>query len=135
MTIKVKAADPSLLKGLGKMQLDILQAVSRLENEDRAYGLRIAEELVRQTGRFVNPAQVFITLKRLVVRRLIVQEGVRIEEGLPKMKLYQVTDLGVETLRAYRAGDLPADMHLREPRKDGLTGRRRPQSGGTKAET
>ena len=57
-------------EGLGEFEHLVLLAVARLGN--RAYGVPIVEELEAQTGRRVSRASVYVALKRLEAKELIV---------------------------------------------------------------
>ena len=57
-------------EGLGEFEHLVLLAVARLGN--RAYGVPIVEELEARTGRRVSRASVYVALKRLEAKELIV---------------------------------------------------------------
>lgn len=100
---KLKVVDgPKLLKGLGTTQVEILQCIAALQDDDAAYGLKITEELVRRKQEFVNPAQVFVALKRLVTRELIEQHKDKFDGERSPKRLYRLTKLGTATLVAWR---------------------------------
>ena len=56
-------------QALGEFEQTVLLAIAHLRGE--AYGVPIAEEIERRTGRSVAPAAVYITLRRLEEKGLV----------------------------------------------------------------
>ena len=86
-------------KGLGEFETAILLAIVRLQG--RGYGVSIADEIERRTGRPVSFGAVYATLDRLQKKGLISSElGEPTPErgGKPK-RLYRIEAPGEQALR------------------------------------
>ena len=87
---------------LGEFEQLVLLAALRIEGD--VYGVPIVEEIVRQTGRSVAPASVYVTLRRLEEKGLVrswLGEPVGERGGKPRRCVAVTTD-GVRRLRESR---------------------------------
>lgn len=88
-------------RGLGELEHRAMLALLRLQED--AYTAPIAEELEARTGRRTTAAAVYIVLRRLeekgLVRSVLRDPG---DDGGRDRRYFQVTDLGIETLRQAR---------------------------------
>ena len=87
---------------LGDFERIVLLAVLQLGNE--AYGVPIVEEIQHRTGRQVAPAAVYVTVRRLEQRGLVMSwlSDPRPERGGKARRYVTVTRAGLETLRESR---------------------------------
>ena len=87
---------------LGGFEHKVLLAMMRLGR--RAYSVPIVRELEEQTGRRVAPAAVYVTLRRLEKRGLLISAMVPPEhgEGGRERRVFEVTDGAVRLLRESR---------------------------------
>ena len=87
---------------LGQFELMVLLALMRLE--DDAYGVTIAEELERQTGREVVVASVYATLERLQERGLVSSSlgDATPERGGRAKRYVRITGAGLREVRDAR---------------------------------
>ncbi len=77
----------------GIMPLVILKVLSSRS----MHGYQLAEELTRIFGREIPKPLVYVTLKRLEERGLVVSRWEMGESGLPR-RIYQITDKGTNVL-------------------------------------
>ena len=83
---------------LGEFEHQVLLTALRIGPE--AYSVPIVLELEERTGREVAPAAVYIALRRLEEKRLVVSEMRRDEEeGGRSRRYFRVTDDGTRVLR------------------------------------
>lgn len=89
-------------EGLGEFEHLVLLAVARLGN--RAYGVPIVDELEAQTGRRVSRASVYVALKRLEAKDLIVSAlgAPTPERGGRAKRYFQITALAERRLAEAR---------------------------------
>jgi len=87
---------------LGQFELMVLLALMRLA--DDAYGVTIAQELERQTGREVVIASVYATLERLQDRGLVSSSlgDATPERGGRAKRYFRITSAGVREVRDTR---------------------------------
>ena len=92
----VKAA-----QSLAEFELLVLVAALRL-GPDEAYTVSIADQIEERTGRTVRRANVYTTLQRLEVKRLITTQlgEARAERGGKPRRLVSVRPAGVAAVRA-----------------------------------
>lgn len=89
-------------EALGEFEQMVLLAIVHLGDE--VYGVPIADEIERRTGRAVSPAAVYVTLRRLEQKRLLsssMSEPTP-ERGGKARRCVKVTPAGLEGLRAAR---------------------------------
>ena len=87
---------------LGEFEQIVLLAILHLG--DDVYGVPIVDEIERRTGRSVAPAAVYITLRRLEQKRLVISwlGDPTPERGGKARRCVKVTRAGIESLRATR---------------------------------
>ena len=90
-------------EGLGEFEHLVLLAVARLG--DNAYGVPIIDELELQTGRRVSRASVYVALKRLEKKDLIVSilGDPTPERGGRAKRYFQISPLAERRLQEARA--------------------------------
>jgi DNA-binding PadR family transcriptional regulator len=89
-------------EALGEFEQMVLLAIVHLGDE--VYGVPIADEIERRTGRAVSPAAVYVTLRRLEQKRLLsssMSEPTP-ERGGKARRCVRLTPAGLEGLRAAR---------------------------------
>ena len=87
---------------LGEFEQVVLLAALRVQGE--VYGVPIVAEIERRTGRSVQPASVYVTLRRLEEKGLVtswLSEPVAERGGKPR-RCVKVNPAGVELLRESR---------------------------------
>ena len=82
---------------LNEYQRDVLLAVEATEEYANSYGLFLLCLLVERSDTFISPAQIFITLKKLVQLKLIVNNRMKRVDG-HNCKLYKLTSHGRKVL-------------------------------------
>jgi DNA-binding PadR family transcriptional regulator len=89
-------------EALGEFEHLVLLAIARLGAD--AYGVPIVDELERQTGRRVSRASVYVALKRLEAKELIVSilGAPTPERGGRAKRYFQVSPLAERRLREAR---------------------------------
>jgi PadR family transcriptional regulator PadR len=89
-------------EALGEFEQLVLLAIVHLRGD--VYGVPIAEEIERRTGRAVSPAAVYMTLRRLERKGLLSSSmsDPTPERGGKARRCVKVTSSGVESLRASR---------------------------------
>ena len=89
-------------EALGEFEQLILLAAVHLG--DDVYGVPIADEIERRTGREVSPAAVYVTLRRLEQKGLLssTMSAPTAERGGKARRCVKVTPLGLESLRTSR---------------------------------
>ena len=89
-------------EALGEFEQLVLLAVVHLGDE--VYGVPIADEIGRRTGRAVSPAAVYVTLRRLEQKGLLSSSmsAPKAERGGKSRRCVRVTAAGLESLRAAR---------------------------------
>jgi DNA-binding PadR family transcriptional regulator len=87
---------------LGEFEQLVLLAILHLG--DGTYGVPIADEIERRTGRAVSPAAVYVTLRRLEQKGLLASSmgDPTPERGGKARRLVTVTGLGRDSVRASR---------------------------------
>lgn len=87
---------------LGEFEQVVLLAILQLG--DGVYGVPIAEEIERRTGRRVTPAAVYVTLRRLEQKGLLssTMSEPTAERGGKARRCVRVTPSGLASLRASR---------------------------------
>jgi DNA-binding PadR family transcriptional regulator len=90
-------------EGLGEFEHLVLLAIARLGAQ--AYGVPIVDELERQTGRRVSRASVYVALKRLETKGLIVSMlgEPTPERGGRAKRYFQISPLAERRLQEARA--------------------------------
>jgi DNA-binding PadR family transcriptional regulator len=90
-------------EGLGEVEHLVLLAIARLGAD--AYGVPIVDELERQTGRAASRASVYVALKRLEKKDLILSAlgDPTPERGGRAKRYFQITPLGERRLQEARA--------------------------------
>ena len=90
-------------EALGEFEQLVLLAAVHLG--DDVYGVPIAEEIERRTGRAVSPAAVYVTLRRLEQKGLLESEmsAPTPERGGKARRCVKVTPAGRESLRLARS--------------------------------
>lgn len=90
-------------EALGEFEQMVMLAVVHLG--DSVYGVPIADEIERRTGREVSPAAVYVTLRRLEQKGLLSSSmsAPTPERGGKARRLVKVTAAGLESLRASRS--------------------------------
>jgi len=90
---------------LAEFELLVLLAALRLGPEE-AYTVSIADEIERRTGRSVRRANVYTTLQRLEIKRLVATElgEPRAERGGKPRRLVTVRPSGLAAVRAAAVG-------------------------------
>ena len=90
-------------EALGDFEQLVLLAILQLGDEE-AYGVPIADEIERRTGRSVSPAAVYITLRRLEEKGLLSSSmsNPTPERGGKARRCVKITRHGVESLRTAR---------------------------------
>jgi DNA-binding PadR family transcriptional regulator len=90
---------------LAEFELLVLLAALRLGPEE-AYTVSIADEIERRTGRSVRRANVYTTLQRLELKRLVSTElgAARAERGGKPRRLVTVRARGLAAVRAATEG-------------------------------
>lgn len=87
---------------LGGFEHQVLLAMMRLDSS--AYSVPIVMELESQTGRSVAPAAVYVTLRRLEKKGLLISSMIPAEDGQggrPR-RVFEITPEAVDILRASR---------------------------------
>ena len=89
-------------EALGEFEQLVLLAIVHLG--DGTYGVPIADEIERRTGRAVAPAAVYVTLRRLEQKGLLASSmsAPTPERGGKARRCVRVTAAGRESLRAAR---------------------------------
>ena len=89
-------------EALGEFEQLVLLAIMHLG--DDVYGVPIADEIERRTGRSVSPAAVYVTLRRLEQKGLLssFMSDPTPERGGKARRCVNVTPAGLESLRAAR---------------------------------
>ena len=89
-------------EALGEFEQMVLLAVVHLG--DDVYGVPIADEIERRTGREVSPAAVYVTLRRLEQKGLLssTMSAPTPERGGKARRCVKVTATGLESLRLSR---------------------------------
>jgi len=89
-------------EALGEFEQMVLLAIVHLG--DGVYGVPIADEIERRTGRSVSPAAVYVTLRRLEQKGLLSSSmsDPTPERGGKARRCVKVTPAGRESLRAAR---------------------------------
>jgi DNA-binding PadR family transcriptional regulator len=89
-------------EALGEFEQMVLLAVIHLG--DDVYGVPIADEIARRTGRAVSPAAVYVTLRRLEHKGLLssAKSAPTPERGGKARRCVRVTRAGVDSLRSSR---------------------------------
>ena len=89
-------------EALGEFEQLVLLAIVHLGND--VYGVPIADEIERRTGRAVSPAAVYVTLRRLEQKGLLASSmsAPKAERGGKSRRCVRVTTTGLESLRAAR---------------------------------
>jgi DNA-binding PadR family transcriptional regulator len=89
-------------EALGEFEQLVLLAIVQLK--DDVYGVPIAEEIERRTGRAVSPAAVYVTLRRLEQKGLLssTMSAPTPERGGKARRCVKLTQAGVDSLRASR---------------------------------
>ena len=84
----------------GGLEQVILLALIHLGG-DHAYGLSIHEHIQERTGKFLNPAAVYITLDRLLKKGYVVSRlgDPTPERGGRAKRFFKITGLGEKALR------------------------------------
>jgi DNA-binding PadR family transcriptional regulator len=102
MRIKRTATQPGAREALGEFEQLVLLAIVHLG--DGVYGVPIADEILRRTGRTVSPAAVYVTLRRLEQKGLLssTMGDPTPERGGKARRCVAVTRAGRESLRATR---------------------------------
>ena len=102
MPIRRTTQQASPREALGEFEQLVLLAIVHLGNG--VYGVPIADEIGRRTGRRVSPAAVYVTLRRLEQKGLLssVMGDPTPERGGKARRCVSVTAAGVESLRATR---------------------------------
>jgi PadR family transcriptional regulator PadR len=87
---------------VGGFEQMVLLAIVHLG--DGVYGVPIADEIERRTGRAVSPAAVYVTLRRLEQKGLLASSmsDPTPERGGKARRCVRVTPAGLESLRAAR---------------------------------
>jgi PadR family transcriptional regulator, regulatory protein PadR len=90
-------------ESLGEFEQLVLLAIVRLGDEN-VYGVPIADEIERRTGRTVSPAAVYVTLRRLEQKGLLssTMSDPTPERGGKARRCVKLTEAGAESLRASR---------------------------------
>ena len=89
-------------EALGEFEQLVLLAILHLG--DDVYGVPIAEEIERRTGRAVSPPAVYVTLRRLEQKGLL-QSSMSAptpERGGKSRRCVKITGAGLESLRESR---------------------------------
>ena len=89
-------------EALGEFEQLVLLAIVHLGDE--VYGVPIADEIERRTGRAVSPAAVYVTLRRLEDKGLLesAMSAPKAERGGKARRCVRVTPAGLASLRAAR---------------------------------
>ena len=89
-------------EALGEFEQLVLLAILHLG--DDVYGVPIAEEIERRTGRAVSPPAVYVTLRRLEQKGLLqsAMSAPTPERGGKSRRCVRLTKTGVASLRAAR---------------------------------
>jgi PadR family transcriptional regulator, regulatory protein PadR len=89
-------------EALGEFEQLVLLAIVQLD--DHVYGVPIADEILRRTGRTVSPAAVYVTLRRLEQKGLLssTMSDPTPERGGKARRCVRVTQTGLASLRASR---------------------------------
>lgn len=102
MPHKHPTSKPAAREALGEFEQLVLLAIVHLGND--VYGVPIADEIVRRTGRTVSPAAVYVTLRRLEQKGLLSSSmsDPTPERGGKARRYVKVTPAGIESLRSAR---------------------------------
>ena len=89
-------------EALGEFEQLVLLAVVQLTGD--VYGVPIAAEIERRTGRGVSPAAVYVTLRRLEQKGLLssAMSAPTAERGGKARRCVKITSAGLEILRESR---------------------------------
>lgn len=89
-------------EALGEFEQLVLLAIMHLEGE--VYGVPIVDEIERRTGRSVTPAAVYVTLRRLEEKGLLVarMSAPTAERGGKARRCVKITRAGIDSLREAR---------------------------------
>ena len=89
-------------EALGEFEQLVLLAILHLG--DDVYGVPIAQEIERRTGRAVSPPAVYVTLRRLEQKGLLqsAMSAPTAERGGKARRCVQLTKSGLASLRASR---------------------------------
>jgi DNA-binding PadR family transcriptional regulator len=89
-------------ESLGEFEQLVLLAILRLEGH--VYGVPIVDEIQRRTGRTVEPAAVYVTLRRLEQKGLLESwmSDSTPERGGKARRCVRVTRAGLESVREAR---------------------------------
>ena len=102
MRIKQTRNPAASREALGEFEQLVLLAIVHLG--DGVYGVPIAEEILRRTGRTVSPAAVYVTLRRLEQKGLLSSRlgDPTPERGGKARRCVSVTRAGLDSLQATR---------------------------------
>ncbi len=106
---------------LGQFEHQVLLAILRLGSE--AYSVEIVSELERSTGKEVATSAVFVSLRRMKAKDLLLDRMVEPgEEGGHSRRYFRLTEEALDALRASRQSFLKlwdgVEAALDEPRPD-----------------
>ena len=89
-------------EALGEFEQLVLLAIMHLDGE--VYGVPIVDEIERRTGRTVAPAAVYVTLRRLEEKGLLVAKmsAPLAERGGKARRCVKITRAGIDSLREAR---------------------------------
>src|SRR5687767_8852580 len=89
-------------EALGEFEQLVLLAIMQLDGE--VYGVPIVDEIERRTGRSVAPAAVYVTLRRLEEKGLLVarMSAPTQERGGKSRRCVKMTRAGIDSLREAR---------------------------------
>lgn len=82
---------------LGSLQAKILKKLDLLKSE--AFGYRVLVDLMQESQQYVDPAQVYTSIRKMLDKGYVEQTGTRAEGRGPPQKIYRLTEAGREALR------------------------------------
>ncbi len=83
---------------LGHLQALVLKKLDTLGSE--AFGYNVLEELSLETGVWIDHAQIYSTIRKLIDKKFIELEETRAQKKGPPLKIYRVRAAGHAALEA-----------------------------------
>jgi DNA-binding PadR family transcriptional regulator len=86
---------------LGSLQARTLKKLDMLKAD--AFGYRVLTELMQDSGQYMDPAQVYSAIRKMLEKGYIEAVGTRIERRGPPQKIYKLTEAGRAALKMTKA--------------------------------
>jgi DNA-binding PadR family transcriptional regulator len=102
---------------VGHLQAIVLKKLDELGKE--AFGFNVLEQLSLETGVWIDPSQVYASIRKLVNDKGYIEhvETRRSQEGGPPLKIYKLTAAGRAALKTVAAHHQAVADYLNDKRK------------------